>query len=247
MPAPRNRDFEQLVLYAVRAVVSTPPSDRAHTLLRRRGLAITKVSLKGSYPETLLVFLFRADERPECTFGFRRPLWACHPQLRVTPAMPGPPDESARNFVADVAERVSVWRLPPCNEATITWLASEVCEIDRHEYAERAVAALRRRYRPEAPQEHFRGAGDSCAVADVYVELQPTTRICVLLRDADQPDCLFGLRIPLWDRGRPVLDTESPEHHAWLLAVNLEEFIESPAHGLPHDCRPGEITWVSSL
>lgn len=83
------------------------------------------------------------------------------------------------------------------------------------------------------------------------IRLDPSAReheVVVLLRDLKRPECLFGWRAPAVESGvfenncyKNVKD--AAESHAFVLSINLEEYVLAIDHGLPKYCSPGTVTW----
>lgn len=243
--------YEQRLLAAVRA--SLPPhSDKPVAGLRGQAVVFDDVTVAGEFPDSVLVVYVRDPSRSECVFGFRRHLWTTRePDRRVAgvrAAEPGPPEQVAARLAAQTEDFLTVGLPDDCAAGEVTWVTARSRQVLPEYYAARLAAALRQRYASRPAGEHFAGSAQRCWVEDVSVDgVYPGSQLVVLVRDDDRPGCTFGFRLPVWNQeGRPAMEDDwpTPEGHAWILAIHLEEDVEAAGHGLPTECAPGEVTWV---
>lgn len=248
---PRTRRPTQRLLAAVRAGLPQH-SDKPVAGLRGQIVVFDGVAVAGEVPDSVLVVSVRDPSRAECVFGFRRHLWTAREHDRrvagVRAAEPGPPEQVAARLVAQAEDLLTVGLPGDCAAGEVTWVTARSRQLLPDYYAARLAAALRQRYASRPAGEHFAGWAQRCWVDDVSVDgVYPGSQLAVLVRDGDRPACTFGFRLPVWGQdGRPAMEDHwpTPEGHAWILALTLEEDVEAAGHGLPAECTPGEITWV---
>ena len=244
-------DYEHGLANAVSATLP-PASDYPVEGLRGEHVVFDRVAIEGSFPDSVLAVYVRDRARPKCRFAVAWRVWI-PPQYRppdgqITPRMPLPAEEGGAAIAENVERFVTVGLPVDCSEHEVTWVSTRSRVLDPSYYSARVLAALRQRYPDHDRGAHFDGPDWRCWVRQTYVEGEhPDQELVVLTADDDRPQCTFGFRFHLWDRdGRPV-DEENwptPEDHAWLLAINLEETLLTEGPRLPTDCTPGEITWV---
>jgi hypothetical protein len=101
----------------------------------------------------------------------------------------------------------------------------------------------------DGPALHDRATGGAIALEQVQIDGEyPGRELRITMRDLARPGCLFGLRARIWDdEGEPAGRSDhfdDPDSFAMVLVVHLTERILT-LPGLPQDCLPGEVTWVS--
>lgn len=243
--------YEQRLLAAVRA--SLPQhSDKPVAGLRGQAVVFDEVAVAGEFPDSVLVVYVRDPSRSECVFGFWRHLWTVGEQDRrvagVRAAESGPPERVAARLAAEAEDFLTVGLPGDCDAGEVTRVTARSRQVLPDYYAARLVAALGQRYASRPAGEHFAGRAQRCWVEDVFVDgVYPGSQLVVLVRDGDRPECTFGFRLAVWNQdGRPAMEDHwpTPEDHAWILAINLEEDVEAAGYGLPAQCAPGEVTWV---
>lgn len=243
--------YEQRLLATVRA--SLPQhSDKPVAGLRGQAVVFDEAAVEGEFPDSVLVVYVCDPGRSECVFGFRRHLWTAREHDRgaagVRAAEPGPPERVAARLAEQAEDYLTVGLPDDCAAGKVTWVTARSRQLLPDYYAARLAAALRQRYASRPAGEHFAGRAQRCWVEDVSLDgAYPGSQLMVLVRDGDRPACTFGFRLPVWNQdGRPAMEDDwpTPEGHAWIVAIHLEEDVEAAGHGLPAECTPGEVTWV---
>lgn len=129
--------------------------------------------------------------------------------------------------------------------------------FDRKDYEDRVVAALRKEFVDQDAGLNFRGK--RITVEDIRIDRStPRHEVQILFREESRLECLFGFSetavVGDWDQS-PSMDVivvdrakgyEGPEIYASVyVATYFEEQVEAVGHGLPPECDPSGITWVT--
>ena len=130
--------------------------------------------------------------------------------------------------------------------------------FDREDYENRVVAALRDEFVEHDAGLDFRGK--KIIVEDVKIDRSaPRHLVHILFREESRLECLFGFsEIAVEGEWEPDPSTDAividpaegysggPEQYASIyVATYFMEQVEAVGHGLPPDCDPEEITWVT--
>ena len=129
--------------------------------------------------------------------------------------------------------------------------------IQRDSYERRVLETLRREYIEADPGLTHKG--NRVAVERIEIDgSDPPRRVSVLFREESRPGCLFGFQYvavePEWDPDPSsetiVIDPSQgycgPEEWAGVLvSTYFMEQVEALGHGLPPECDPEKVTWVT--
>ena len=129
--------------------------------------------------------------------------------------------------------------------------------IPRERYERRGVETLRREYIEADPD--LTHEGNPVTVEGVEIDGSGLPRrVSILFREEFRPGCLFGFQCvavePKWD---PAPSSETividPSQGYWgpegwagvLVSTYFMEQVEALGHGLPPECHPETVTWVT--
>ena len=131
----------------------------------------------------------------------------------------------------------------------------QMIRIEREDYERRVVEALREELIEENPKLEHRG--NRIKVEDVKVDRSgPEHFVYIFFREETRPECLFGFHTdPVeWDTN-PLAETIvlDPSEGCWgpeewagqILATGFKEQILAFGHGLPSECDPERVTWIT--
>lgn len=129
--------------------------------------------------------------------------------------------------------------------------------IPRKSYERRVLETLRREYIEADPELTHKGNRVSVERIEIDASGLPR-RISILFREESRPGCLFGFQdtavAPEWHLDPPsdtvVVDPpqgySEPEDWANIfVSTYFMEQVEALGHGLPPECDPETVTWVT--
>lgn len=243
------RAHEQRLVEAVSGALP-PASDHPVEGLRGQRVVFEDVAIEDAFPDSVLAVYVRDPARPACRFAVGWPVWNVEDQARrpdgmIEASLPFPAERAGPILAEKTEQFVTVGLPADCREGEVAWVSASSRVLDPAYWAARVLAEVRREY---PAGTYFSGQSRHCRVSQASVEGDhPDQALVVLIRDDGRPECCFGYRWQLWGRdGRPrTEDDHTPEEDARWLAIALAEDLEADGYGLPADCAPGAITWVS--